>query len=127
MKTIWVCAALLAASGSANAACSLQEWMVTGIVTTGSAPVAGAVIEASWDEKQSGGASTRTKSAPDGRFTLTIVYDPYSGRSIGGDDRCDSKLAEVRVSARAAGGLEAKPKSVKMGGNVPPEITIELR
>ena len=127
MKTVLVCAALLAASGGASAACNLQEYMVTGIVTTGSAPVAGAVIEASWDEKQSGGASTRTKSTPDGRFTLTIVFDPYSGRSIGGDDRCDSKLAEVRVSARAAGGLEAKPRAVKMGGQAPPEITIEMR
>ena len=127
MKTIWVSAALLAAAGSANAACNLQEHMVTGIVTTGSAPVPGAVVEASWDEKQSGGASTRTKSAPDGRFTLTIVFDPYSGRSIGGDDRCDSKLGEVRVSARAAGGLEAKPRPVKMGGDTPPEITVEMK
>jgi hypothetical protein len=127
MKTVLVCAALLAASGSASAACNLQEHMITGIVTTGTAPVANAVIEANWDEKQSGGASTRTKSQPDGRFTLTIVFDPYSGRSIGGDDRCDSKLTQVRVSARAAGGLDANERVVKMGGQLPPEITIELK
>ena len=127
MKTVLVCAALLAASGSANAACNLREYMITGLATSGDAPVANAVIEASWDEKQSGGASTRTKSGADGRFTLTIVFDPYSGRSIGGNDRCDSPIGDVRVKARAANGLEARERAVKMGGEAPPEITVELR
>ena len=127
MKTVLVCAAMLAASGSASAACNLREYMVTGVAVNGKTPVAGAVIEAAWDEKQSGGASTRTKSGADGRFTLTIVFDPYSGRSIGGTDRCDAPLAQVRIKARAANGLEARERAVKMGGEGPPEITVELR
>ena len=126
MKIHLVTAALLAASGAATAACDLQEYSLTGTAATrDGAPVPGAVVEATWDEKLSGGASTRTKSGADGRFTLTIQFDPYSGRSIGGDDRCDAKLGDVRVKARAGDGLEARERRVELAEAT--ELAIELR
>jgi hypothetical protein len=126
-RVLWGCAAAAALwSGSVGAACTLKEYTVTGTALgADGSPVAGALVEATWEEKQAGIASTRTRSAADGRFTLTIQFDPYSSRSFGGKERCDAELAQVRVRARAEGGRGAAERSVVWSPE-PPDISLKL-
>lgn len=93
----------LATAPAAQAACPFVEHTVTGTVIADEAPVAGAIVEAEWEEKQAGIASTRAVSDEVGRYELTITFDTYSSRSFGGKESCDAKLDEVLVRVRAKG------------------------
>lgn len=118
--------AAMVCGGSAFSACPLKEYTVTGTALgADGSPVAGATVEAEWDEKQAGVAQTRTKSGADGRFTLTIQFDTYTSKSFGGTERCDAELAEVRVKARAQGGLDSRQRAVALSAE-PPDIALEL-
>jgi hypothetical protein len=97
---IWLA---LAAAPAAQAACPFVEHTVTGTVVANDAPVAGAIVEATWQEKQAGTASTRAKTDEVGRYVLTITFDPFSSRSFGGKEKCEARLDAVVVSVRAAG------------------------
>ncbi len=92
-----------AASSAAHAACPFVEHTVTGTVVADDSPVVGATVEAEWEEKQAGIASTRAKTDEVGRYVLTITFDPYSSRSFGGRESCEAKLEEVIVRVRAPG------------------------
>lgn len=109
----------------ADAACPLREYVVPGVITGPAGPVAGATVEAEWEEKSIGTASTRTTSGADGRFVLTIQFDTYSGRTFGGTDKCESALdeAQVRVSAP---GFDGAQRAIDLGGEID-ELAIELR
>lgn len=86
-----------------QADCAFVEHTVTGTVVANDQPVAGAIVEAEWVEKKAGIASTRAKTDEVGRYVLTITFDPYSARSFGGKESCESRLEEVIVRVRAAG------------------------
>ena len=91
------------AAPAAQAACPFVEHTVTGTVVADGQPVVGALVEAEWQEKQAGVASTRAKTDEVGRYELTITFDPYSSRSFGGKERCDAKLEDVLVRVKADG------------------------
>ena len=97
---IWLA---LAAAPASQAACPFVEHTVKGTVVANDAPVAGAVVEATWQERRAGTASTRATTDEVGRYVLTITFDPFSSRSFGGKEKCDARLADVVVSVKAAG------------------------
>lgn len=101
---------------AAHAACDFVEHTVTGTVVADGEPVVGALVEAEWEEKQAGIATTRAKTDEVGRYLLTITFDPYSSRSFGGDERCDSKLEEVLVRVKSDG-REPYERRVAIDGN----------
>lgn len=94
-------ALLLAAAGAAHAGCPLNEVALTGSVAgPDGQPIAGAIVEAVWDEKGSPGISARSATDDTGMFTLAIQYSTYSGRGITGGEKCAFALGEVVVKAR---------------------------
>jgi hypothetical protein len=102
MSTSRLAAALfVAAAGAAHADCPLNEAQLTGSVAgPDGQPVAGAIVEAVWDEKNSPGVSARGTTDDTGNFVLPIQYSTYSGRGITGTEKCAFALGEVIVKAR---------------------------
>ena len=112
----FLCLIALAAAPAAQSACPFVEHTVTGTVVADGEPVVGAMVEAEWEEKQAGIATTRAKTDEVGRYVLTITFDPYSSRSFGGDERCESKLEEVLVRVKSDG-REPYERRVAIDGN----------
>ena len=109
----------------ASAECSLTQYDVPGIVVDrDGAPVPTATVEAEWEEKATGFATTRGESGPDGRFLLTVQFDAYSGKTIGGSPKCEAKLEEItlRVAKNDVGRRELE---VELAKNA--DVTVELR
>lgn len=78
---------------TAIAACPLEEVDVVGFVRDAEgAPIAGASVEASWEEKAAGTVSTRRETVGDGSFLLKVAYDTYSGRTFTGKDKCENRI-----------------------------------
>lgn len=95
----------LLAAGVARAACPLDEVAVTGIVVDADAGtlLAGASVEAAWDERSAGRMSVTRQSAADGSFALRILFDTYSGRTLAGRDVCEAQLGSIDLTVEAAG------------------------
>jgi hypothetical protein len=100
----WATAGLIAAS-QARAACPLDVVDVTGVVVAASdgAPLAGASLDAGWDERAAGRMGITRESGADGGFSLRIAFDTYSGRTLTGRDVCDARLGELQLRVAFAG------------------------
>ena len=110
---------------AASAQCGLTQYEVPGIVVDrDGAPVPTATVEAEWEEKATGFATTRSQSGPDGRFLLTVQFDAYSGQTFTGSPKCEAKLEEItlRVAKSDVGQREIE---VELADSK--EITVELR
>ena len=92
----WFAAALLAAD-AARAACPLDQVLVEGAVVSAAdgSPVAGASVEAGWDERAAGRMGITRESGADGAFSLRIAFDTYSGRTLTGRDVCEATLERL--------------------------------
>jgi hypothetical protein len=93
--------ALLAAgsAATAEAACPLTEIEVVGYVRAADGTaIAGAAVEASWEEKAAGTVSTRRETVADGSFLLKIAYDTYSGKTFTGKDKCDTRIESAALA-----------------------------
>ena len=92
---------LMVLAAAAHAECALTETALTGtVVDRKGEPVADAVVEGTWDERDAPGVKSRAKSDATGAFTLPIHYSTYSGRGFGGGEKCDFTLTRVQVTAR---------------------------
>ena len=103
-RTVAMLAALVMA-GTAQAACPLQDLIVTGsVVAAGDgAAIAGASVEAAWDERATGRMQLTRESATDGSFSLRIAFDTYSGRTFGGRELCEAQLETIELSVTRSG------------------------
>jgi hypothetical protein len=92
-----VAVVLLWGAGAARAACPLDQILVEGVVVSSSdgAPVAGASVEAGWDERAAGRMGISRESGADGAFSLRIAFDSYSGRTLTGRDLCEATLERL--------------------------------
>lgn len=92
------------ASDAVAAACSLKTWTIEGLVVDADgAPIAGATIEARWEERANGTMSNRRDTDAAGRFTAPVAFDPYSGKTFGGTDKCEATLDEVTLVVSKSG------------------------
>ncbi len=89
--------ALLLAVGLARAACPIAETRLEGVVVSAAdgTPVAGATLEAGWDERAAGRMAVARESGADGAFALRIAFDTYSGRTLAGRDVCEAQLQAI--------------------------------
>lgn len=98
---VTLCLLLLANDASAKCINVRQE--VSGVVADSSGqPIEGAIVRASWDER----GTTKVKSeqsGTNGRFTVYVIFDTYSGSGLLGEDKCDGKLEELSVRASKPG------------------------
>lgn len=92
-----VAALLLWGAGAARAACPLDQLLVEGVVVSSAdgTPVAGASVEAGWDERAAGRMGITRESGADGAFSLRIAFDTYSGRTLAGRDLCEATLQQL--------------------------------
>lgn len=93
------------ATGTARAACPIAETRLEGVVVsaTDGTPLAGAELEAGWDERAAGRMSVSRESGADGAFLLRIAFGTYSGRTLAGRDVCEAVLQGVDLRVRREG------------------------
>jgi hypothetical protein len=92
---------------SAAAKCIDVRQEVVGVVQDiAGQPIAGAIVRASWKER--GEIVTRTEQTnQQGRFTLYVIFNAYSGSGPLGQDRCDGKFEEFLVVVSKRGFQDA--------------------
>jgi hypothetical protein len=116
-------AALLAPAAMAQ--CELTQYEISGIVVDrDGTPVPTATVEAEWQEKSTGFATTKSETGPDGRFLLTVQFDAYSGQTFTGAPKCEAKLEEVKLRV-AKNDVGRREIEVDLGETK--EVTVELR
>ncbi|MCE3004328.1 MAG: carboxypeptidase-like regulatory domain-containing protein [Xanthomonadaceae bacterium] len=119
--------AALAAAGIARAACPIAETRLEGIVVSAAdgSPVAGATLEAGWDERAAGRMTVSRESGADGAFALRVAFDTYSGRTLAGRDVCEAQLQaiDLRIEHPAFRPLERRIARAAFGE----ALRIELR
>jgi len=124
LRAALACSLLMLAVGVAHAECTLKETSLSGTVVDGKGnPIADAVVEGVWDERDAPGVMSRTKSDATGAFTLPVHYSTYSGRGFGGGEKCDFTLSRVQVTAKKDDLSETR--RVKLDDDKP--LTLELK
>jgi hypothetical protein len=95
----------LLAAAAARAACPLDVVDVTGVVVGAGdgVPLAGAALDAGWDERAAGRMGITREAGADGAFSLRIAFDTYSGRTLTGRDVCDARLEALDLRVEHAG------------------------
>lgn len=88
---------------SASAKCGFRFFVVSGVVLDAAgSPVSGALVGASWTEHSTPTGPAMTTTGPDGRYSIPIRVDTYSGSSLLTGDKCQGQLKQVSVSAHSA-------------------------
>jgi hypothetical protein len=89
------------------------------------AAVAGATLEAGWDERAAGRMTVSRESGADGAFALRVAFDTYSGRTLAGRDVCEAQLQaiDLRIEHPAFRPLERRIARAAFGE----ALRIELR
>ncbi|HET7845037.1 MAG TPA: hypothetical protein VFL14_12860 [Xanthomonadales bacterium] len=113
---------------TAEAACPLEEIELVGFVRDADgAAIAGAAIEASWEEKAAGTVSTRRESVGDGSFLLKVAYDTYSGKTFTGKDKCETRIESAKLVV-SHDGYATLTRDVKLAPlEAPLELTLAAR
>jgi len=115
---------LFTLAAAAHAECALSETALSGTVVDGKGnPVADAVVEGVWDERDAPGVMGRTKTDATGAFTLPVHYSTYSGRGFGGGEKCEFTLTRVQLTVRKDDASETR--RVRLDDDKP--LTIELK
>lgn len=115
-------------AGLASAACPLEEVEVVGFVRDGEgAPIAGAAVEASWEEKAAGIVSTRRETVGDGSFLLKVAYDTYSGKTFTGKDRCETRIGTASLVVTREGYAPLRQDLKLAPLEAPLELTLVAR
>jgi hypothetical protein len=101
----WSATALLLGAAATHAACPIAETRLEGVVVSAAdgTPVAGATLEAGWDERAAGRMSVSRESGADGAFLLRIAFGTYSGRTLAGRDVCEAVLQAVDLRIEREG------------------------
>jgi hypothetical protein len=88
-----------------RAACPLDVVDVFGVVVAASdgTALAGASLDAGWDERAAGRMAINREAGADGAFALRIAFDTYSGRTLAGRDVCAARLAQLDLRVEHAG------------------------
>jgi len=108
-------ALVLALAQPLGAACPLVERTLEGTVAdSAEQPLAGVALVATWSEKKAADVQARGFSDANGAFRIVIQYEPYSGKSIGGGDKCEAPAPVVALVVTAE-------------GYTPYRVTIDLR
>ena len=94
---------LAALAPAASAKCGFRFYVVSGLaLDTAGSPVSGALVGASWTEQSTPAGPAMATTGPDGRYSIPIRIDTYSGHSLLTGDRCQALLKQVSVSAYSA-------------------------
>lgn len=105
---------LIAASPSVAAACAVQSYLLTGsVVDAEGVPLSGAMVGAAWVKWGAPQGPVIAVTDPEGRYSIPIHFDTWSGMSEWGDD-CDAELGQVSVSAYKNASY-ALPETVSIG------------
>lgn len=90
---------LVAVSASASAKCAVQSYLLSGsVVDAQGAPLSGAMVGVAWVKLGAPQGPVITVTNSEGRYSVPIHFDTWSGISEWGDD-CDAELGQVSVSA----------------------------
>jgi hypothetical protein len=90
---------LICASPTALGRCAVQPYLVTGsVVDERGAPVQGAMVGVSRVKWASPQGPIVAASDAEGRYSIRLLFDTWSGMSQLGDD-CDAQRGKVSVSA----------------------------
>ena len=100
MRAIIAFLLLVAFSPGASAKCAVQLFLVTGVaLDSDGAPVSGALVGASWIDHSVPGGPAMSLTDRNGKYSIPIWFDTYSGHSLLWGDECDETLSQVSVSA----------------------------
>lgn len=113
----------------ASAACVLSENVLSvRVANAEEQPVAGASIEAVWQERDGTQDMQLTRDTDAaGQARLVIQFDPYSGRSFGGRERCEAKLERVSLRVRKDGYADARMTLESDAFDQPILMTLQTR
>ena len=102
-----IAACLLLVGSIASAKCINVRQEISGVVVDSNGqPVEGAVVVASWLER--GEPRTKTEqSGSQGRFTVLIIFDAYSGSGFRGEDKYEGKFERFSLGASKSGYIDA--------------------
>ena len=88
---------------AASAKCGFRFYVASGLVLdTAGSPVSGALVGVSWTEHSDPTGPAMATTGSDGRYSIPVRVDTYSGYSLLTGDKCHGLLKQVSVSAHTA-------------------------
>ena len=85
---------------SASAKCAMQLFLVSGIVVdSGGTPVPNALVGASWIRQSVPAGPAMALTDRNGKYSIPIWFDTYSGHSLLLGDLCDETLGQTSLIA----------------------------
>jgi len=100
MKTLLAFLLLAISASSASAKCVVQLFQVTGVVVDSSGTaVPNALVGASWIRQSVPAGPAMALTDRNGKYTIPIWFDTYSGHSLLVGDVCDETLDQASLTA----------------------------
>ena len=100
MRLLMALAICALAPLESQAKCARQLFELSGaVVDSNGAPMAGVVVGAAWMEVSEPAGPSMTLTDSEGRYSIPIYFNPYSGQSLFGGDRCRAVLSQVSIAA----------------------------
>lgn len=85
---------------SASAKCAMRLFLVTGVVVdSGGIPVPNALVGASWIRQSVPAGPAMALTDRNGKYSIPIWFDTYSGHSLLMGDLCDETLGQASLTA----------------------------
>jgi hypothetical protein len=106
---------LVLATQSAHAKCAPDFRVFSGVVTDRHGnPVPGAMVGVSWLENAGPAGPALAMTDTKGRYTISVLFDTYSGKGKVTEDECEQRLQVISLSA-FKGSLRSPGQSVRIG------------
>ena len=100
MRVLFAFLLLTVIAPSASAKCAMQLFLVTGVVVdSGGAPVPNALVGASWIRQFVPAGPAMALTDRNGKYSIPIWFDTYSGYSLLEGDECDETLGQASLTA----------------------------
>jgi hypothetical protein len=100
MKVLLAFLIFAAISPGAFAKCATQLFLVTGVVVdTQGVPVPNALVGASWIQHSAPAGPAMALTDRNGKYTIPILFDTYSGQSLLLGDLCDETIDQISLTA----------------------------
>ena len=100
MRTLLVLLLLAIIAPDALAKCGSRFYVVSGtVVTEGGATARNVLVGVSWIEQSSPGGPAMALTDQEGRYSIPVRFDTYSGSSLLFGDKCEAVLKQISVAA----------------------------
>jgi hypothetical protein len=120
MKRLLAILLLTVIAPCASAKCGAISHLITGsVVDADGAPIAGALVGASWMRLSRPDGPALTLTDEHGRYSISILFDTWTTYSVSNGDECDGALGQVSLSASTKT-LRSMPELVSVGND--PEL-----